>query len=304
MIFKNLCQLKFIYTYNIIIFVATINLCVKDLYMKYFGGYLGVDMVSFDYKGGGMAILGKMLSGKTSLLRCIAGLEDFDGKIDLDAKDIVFTFDIKSLKKNSTVYDTIAFPLTIRKVQDIPSKVSLAAKTFMVEDILKERIKNLNDDQKRLVILARAFSREADLYLLDNPLEDMENRQEVYKILQNVMKGKNVIYATDSLDEAKDFNSIMLMAYKKCIGLGAFKELIKAPKTLDVLKLLTDYRYEYLTLNKDEKGYNVIYNEKRIDVNEPISAIYDSKEVVFPIDNGELLNMYFDNSTEYLISKR
>ncbi len=280
------------------------NLEVRDLYMKYFGGYLGVDMVSFDYEGGQMAILGKMLSGKTSLLRCIAGLESFEGKINLDAKDIVFTFDIKSLKKNSTVYDTIAYPLKLRKLQDIESKVSLAAKTFLVDDILNKRINSLDDDQKKLVILARAFSRDADLYLLDNPLKDLSNREAVFKILQNVMKDKNVIYATDKVDEAKAFEKIMLMAYKKCIGCGAFDELIKTPKTLDALKLLTDYSFEYLTLNKDDKGYNVIYNEKRVEVPEPVSSIYDGKEVVFPIDNGKILDMYFDNSTEYLISKR
>ena len=280
------------------------NLRVRDLYMKYFGGYLGVDMVSFDYECGQMAVLGKMLSGKTSLLRCIAGLESFEGQINLDAKDIVFTFDIKSLKKNSTVFDTIAYPLKLRKLQDIKSKVALAAKTFLIEDILDKSIRSLDDDQKKLVILARAFSRDADLYLLDNPLKDLSNREAVFKILQNVIKDKNVIYATDSVDEAKAFEKIMLMAYKKCIGCGTFDELIKTPKTLDALKLLTDYEYEYLTLNKDEKGYNVIYNEKRIDVKEPISTIYDSKEVIFPIENGKILDMYFDNSTEYLISKR
>ncbi len=280
------------------------TITVKDLYMKYFGGYLGVDMVSFDVNNESLVVYGNAMSGKTSLLRCIANLEKYEGQIYTNAKDLVFSFDLDSLKKNKTVKENISIPLKLRKVPNIDEIVLNKAKIFHIDDILDKKIKDITLSQKRLTILTRAFVRDADLYLLDNPLKDVENREKYFEILKEEIKDKFVVYATDSLEEAKAFNKVLLMAYKKGIAFGNINDMLKEPKTIDVLKLLTDYEYENVTLEKDNDKYCIKYLNKIYNVPEPINDIYVGKEVVFSRDKDIILDMYFDKSTEYLISKR
>ena len=214
------------------------NIKVSDLSLKYFGGYLGVDMISFETNES-MAILGNPMSGKTSLLRCIANLENYEGTIENDAKDMAFTFDIKTLKKNETVHDTLIYPLKLRNIPNAEEIVNTKAKLFNIDELLSFKNKELMDSDKKLVVLTRALLRDNDLYLLDNPLAGVENREKHFKTLLKEIEGKFVLYATDSLEEAKHFSKVMLLAYKKCIGLGKIEDLIASPKTVDVLKLLT-----------------------------------------------------------------
>ena len=280
------------------------TITVKDLYMKYFGGYLGVDMVSFDVNNESLAVYGKAMSGKTSLLRCIANLENYEGQIYTSARELVFSFDLDSLKKNKTVKENISIPLKLRKVQNIDEIVLNKAKVFGIDDILDKKIKDLSITQKRLTILTRALIRDADLYLLDNPLKDVEDREKYFEILQKEIKDKFVVYSTDSLDEAKTFNLVLLMAYKKGVAFGNINDMLKEPKTIDVVKLLTNCEYENLTLEKDNDKYCIKYLNNTYEVPAPINDIYVGKEVVFCKDKDIILDMYFDKSTEYLISKR
>ena len=280
------------------------NIKVSDLSLKYFGGYLGVDMVSFETNES-MAILGKSLSGKTSLLRCIAGLEKYTGTIENDAKEMVFTFDLKSLNKNATVKETLMYPLTLRNIKNAEDIVKEKSKIFGINEYLDTKIKELSQSDKKLVILTRAILRDADLYLLDNPLKDVDNREKHFKKLLEIMHDKFFIYTTDLSDEAKQFNKVMLMAYKKCIGVGTVDELALNPNSVDVWKLLAQFSYEYLILHKSEDGdYYVEYEGKKIDVPEPISRIYDNKEVIFAKAKDIINFVYFDAATEYRISKR
>ena len=283
--------------------VNFMNIKVSDLTVKYFGGYLGVDKVSFDTNES-IAIYGHTLSGKTSLLRAIANLEKFEGLVENSAKDMAFTFDLNSLKKSQTVYETLLYPLKLRGIQNADEIINLKSKTFLIEDILSTKIKDLNLSQKRIVILTRAMLRDNDLYLLDNPLKDVENREVYFKILLKEIENKFVLYSTDELDEAKVFNKILLLSYKKCIGFGTIDELLADPKTVDVYKLLTPYTYEYIIINEKDGKYYINLDSKEIEVPSPISNIYNGKEVLYAKDTNLVLDVYFDASTEYRISKR
>ena len=87
-----------IFIYNKV--MCEMLLKVEDLSMKYFGGNWGVKVASFTLNADEhMVLLGKSLSGKTSLLRAIAGLEKYNGKITFSkdvSKNLAFSFDLNS----------------------------------------------------------------------------------------------------------------------------------------------------------------------------------------------------------------
>ena len=120
----------------------------------------------------------------------------------------------------------------------------------------------------------------------------------------DIIKDKTVLYATTSASEALAFNMILCMAYKKAIGFGTKDEILKRPKTIDVLKLFEDIKTENIELKKDGDKYYIEYENIKYDIKPPISDIYVNKEVVFILGNKKPnLDMYFDKSTEYIISR-
>ena len=126
-----------IFIYNKV--MCEMLLKVEDLSMKYFGGNWGVKVASFSLNANEhMVLLGKSLSGKTSLLRAIAGLEKYNGNISFSkdvSKNLAFSFDLNSLPKHDKVYDVLAYPLIIRKENNIDEIVKAQAKKYKLNNI-------------------------------------------------------------------------------------------------------------------------------------------------------------------------
>ncbi len=272
--------------------------------MTYFGGYIGVDTVSFKMQNKDhFVIYGKTLSGKSSLLRAIAGIEEYKGKIEFfNVKERVFSFDEKSLKKNDTVFNSLAYPLKIRNINNFVSVVLEQTKKYKIENILNEKIKNLSLEQKKIVLIARALIRNADIYLFDDVFKDIKDRyDEIFNIFTKDIEGKSVIFATSDINEAFSVSNVVsIMAYKKYIQRGIKEELLKLPKNREVLVSLgfEDNMSSILTKKGDK------YYLDEIEVVSPISDIYVDKEVTAVLIDGKIRNdVYFDKDTDYLISK-
>ena len=175
-----------IFIYNKV--MCEMLLKVEDLSMKYFGGNWGVKVASFTLNADEhMVLLGKSLSGKTSLLRAIAGLEKYNGNISFSkdvSKNLAFSFDLNSLPKHDKVYDVLAYPLIIRKENNIDAIVKAQAKKYKLNNILDCKVNKISQDYKKILLLARCMIRQNDLYLIDNPLKDMDEklRQEIFEI--------------------------------------------------------------------------------------------------------------------------
>lgn len=277
---------------------------VEDLYMTYFGGYVGVDTVSFKMNDKEhFVIYGKTLSGKSSLLRTIAGLEEYKGKIEFfNVSEKVFSFDEKSLKKNDTVFNALSYPLKIRNISNFESAVLEQAKKYKIDSILNEKIKNLNLEQKKIVLIARALIRSADIYLFDDVFKDIKERyDEIFNIFLKDIEGKSVIFATSNIAEAFSVsNFVSIMAYKKYLQRGTKEELLSLPKNREVLISLgiEDNMPSILTKKEDK------YYLEDVEVVPPISDIYVGKEVTSILVDGKIRNdVYFDKDTDYLISK-
>ena len=187
---------------------------------KRFDKTIAVDGVSFEVKDGEFIILlGPSGCGKTTTLRCIAGLETPDeGDIyigdrlvnDLPPKDrdVAMVFQSYALYPHMTVYDNLAFPLKMRKYpkQEIDKRVKEVAKLLRIEELLNRKPRQLSGGQQQRVALGRALVRNPQVWLMDEPLSNLDAKLRVYmraelKKLQKDL-GITTIYVTHDQAEA------------------------------------------------------------------------------------------------------
>lgn len=196
------------------------NLKLDNVSLIYPSGALALYKINLDLPDSQfIAVVGGEKSGKSSLLRVIAGLENVtEGAINVGGKDVTevdardrdvtMIFQSDTLYKALTVYDNIAFPLRLRKINSgvIEQRVKVAAEMLGLSDILNRKPKALTTEQKQRTAFARAIVREPKLYLLDDPLAglDGELKSKLRSVLINLqirMKG-TFIYATKNVNEA------------------------------------------------------------------------------------------------------
>lgn len=181
---------------------------------KRYGNFVAVKQISTECKDREfLVILGPSGCGKTSTLRMIAGLIDIDeGEIwigsrmvnDLnpEERNVAMAFENYALYPTLTVYDNIAFPLRVRKVPepDIKKKVSVIAETLQITEILSRKPAQLSGGQQQRTSLARALIRDADVYLLDEPIShlDAKLRSELRSELKRIHEDmkRTFIYIT------------------------------------------------------------------------------------------------------------
>ncbi|MGC8836586.1 MAG: ABC transporter ATP-binding protein, partial [Infirmifilum sp.] len=169
------------------------RVAAKDL-VKRFGKVLAVDHVNFEARDGEfLVLLGPSGCGKTTTLRMIAGLETPDeGEIyigeklvnDLPPKDrdVAMVFQNYALYPHMKVYDNIAFPLRVRKVpkDEIDRRVREVAKLLRIEDLLDRYPRQLSGGQQQRVALGRALVRKPQVFLMDEPLSNLDAKLRVY----------------------------------------------------------------------------------------------------------------------------
>jgi multiple sugar transport system ATP-binding protein len=155
---------------------------------KRFEGHTAVDAIDLAVREGEfLVLLGPSGCGKTTLLRMIAGLEAptggdilIDGRIVNDlpprARNIAMVFQSYALYPHLSVYENIAFPLRAVRMPrpDIERKVREAAAMFGIEHLLHRKPRQLSGGERQRVALARAVVREPVVFLLDEPLSNLD----------------------------------------------------------------------------------------------------------------------------------
>ncbi|NNL34309.1 MAG: ATP-binding cassette domain-containing protein, partial [Silicimonas sp.] len=160
---------------------------------KRWGSFVGVD--NFDLTIADrefLVLLGPSGCGKTTTMRMIAGLEEatdgdilIDGKRvnDLDPKDrdIAMVFQSYALYPNMNVYENIRFPLKVRKVPEAEhdERVNRAAEMVELTDFMHRKPGELSGGQRQRVALARAIVREPNVFLMDEPLSNLDAKLRV-----------------------------------------------------------------------------------------------------------------------------
>ncbi len=199
--------------------VALARVVLKNV-KKQFGKVIAVNKLNLEVKDREfLVLLGPSGCGKTTVLRCIAGLETPDeGEIyigerlvnDLDPKerDIAMVFQTYALYPHMSVFSNLAFPLENAKVRkdEIKNRVNQVAKLLKIEALLDRKPKQLSGGQRQRVALGRAMIREPHVFLMDEPLSNLDAKLRVYmraelKKLQKEV-GITTIYVTHDQVEA------------------------------------------------------------------------------------------------------
>ncbi len=208
-----------------------------------------IDNVSLDIKDKEFLVLvGSSGCGKSTLLRMIAGLEDTTkGEIFIDGKcvnnvhpkdrDIAFVFQNYALYPHMSVYENIAFPLKMRKMnkKEIEEKVNEAAQILNLTDLLKRKPKQLSGGQRQRVALGRAIVRNPKVFLMDEPLSNLDAklrvqmRSEIKKLHEKLQT--TFIYVTHDQTEALTMGDRIAVIDKGIIQqIGTPVEVYNNPK--------------------------------------------------------------------------
>ncbi len=215
---------------------------------KHFGDVRAVDGVDLSTKEGEfLVLLGPSGCGKTTLLRMIAGLEHptggeifIGGQVVNDlpprARKIAMVFQSYALYPHMTVFGNIAFPLKAQgvKKEAIPPKVEWAASLFGIEKLLHRKPRELSGGERQRVALARAVVREPAVFLLDEPLSnlDAQLRSSARDELQQFQRriGTTTIYVTHDQVEAMGLGDrIAVMQGGKVRQIGTPTEVYDEP---------------------------------------------------------------------------
>ncbi|MEZ0579594.1 ABC transporter ATP-binding protein [Nocardioides sp. MH1] len=196
------------------------SITINHLVKKYGDGFPAVNDVSIDIADGEFMILvGPSGCGKSTLLRMIVGLEDItsgDLKIgdrrvnDLAPRDrnLAMVFQNYALYPHLTVYENIAFPLRLAKMDnaEVDRLVKDAASTLELEEHLQRKPGNLSGGQRQRVAMGRAIVRQADAFLFDEPLSNLDAklrgqmRTEIARLQKRL--GITTVYVTHDQTEA------------------------------------------------------------------------------------------------------
>ena len=232
-----------------------------NLEQTYFYGAKAINNLSIKITDGEkVAVLSNSGGGKTSLLKCIAGLfPATNGKILLDGKDITnlkpkdrdvrLVYDDGGLIRKRTVKYNLEYPLKIRKV-DKDERLILAyncLKDYGLEPFYKEYAFRLFEGEIIALALARLGLRDCPLTMIDNlfALTNGQERKDLFrKFLPKLREiGGNVIFATDSLEEAFSFGDrVIVLDGGNLQQFDTPKDLMENPQTLCVEKLVNPHK--------------------------------------------------------------
>ena len=198
---------------------------LKHIYKRYPGGVTAVGDFCLTIEDKEFIVLvGPSGCGKSTTLRMIAGLEEIsegelliDGKVVNDVapkdRDIAMVFQNYALYPHMTVFDNMAFGLKLRKTpkDEIKKRVVEAAKVLDIEHLLERKPKALSGGQRQRVALGRAIVREPKVFLMDEPLSNLDAklrvamRTEINKLHKKLQT--TFIYVTHDQTEAMTMGS-------------------------------------------------------------------------------------------------
>jgi len=228
------------------------SVTIKKL-TKHYGKVLAVNGVDLEIRDGEFIILlGPSGCGKSTLLYSIAGLESISGgeiyigdhlmnRVPPKARNIAMVFQDYALYPHMNVYDNMAFGLKLRKASrpEIDRRVTEAATLLGIEYLLQRRPRELSGGQRQRVALGRAIVREPDVFLMDEPLSNLDAllrvqmRGEISK-LHNRLKTTFIYVTHDQVEAMTMGDRIVIMKDGVVQQVGTPQEVYARPANVFV----------------------------------------------------------------------
>ncbi|GCE24685.1 ABC transporter ATP-binding protein [Dictyobacter alpinus] len=226
---------------------------------KWFDNKLAVDNMSFTVDDDELfVLLGPSDSGKTTILRMICGFEIPDeGSILLNGNDvtdhevahrnIAVVFQDYGLNPTMTVYDNIAQGLRFRRLpkEEVEMRVIMVTEMLGLKEKLRRQPRNLSGGELQRVAIARVMVKDADLYLFDEPISQLDpgtrrhTRQEILMV-QRIKKKPGIYITQDQYEAFSMANRIGVIANGRLQQIGSPDELVQTPANLFVARFLSD----------------------------------------------------------------
>lgn len=275
------------------------SISLKNVYKIFDDGTTAVNDFSLEIADKEFIILvGPSGCGKSTTLRMIAGLEHITkGELKIGDRivndvapkdrDIAMVFQSYALYPHMTVYKNMAFGLELRKMSkdEIDKRVREAARVLDIEHLLKRKPKALSGGQRQRVALGRAMVRSPSVFLLDEPLSNLDAklrtnmRTEIKKLHQRL--GTTFIYVTHDQTEAMTMGDrIVVMKDGVIQQVDSPQNLYKYPQNMFVAGFIGSPQMNFLDAEVKSKSGKIILSlaENELDVTDSFAKTNEIKE--------------------------
>lgn len=275
------------------------SISLKNVYKIFDDGTTAVNDFSLEIADKEFIILvGPSGCGKSTTLRMIAGLEHItNGELKIGDRivndvapkdrDIAMVFQSYALYPHMTVYKNMAFGLELRKMpkDEIDKRVREAARVLDIEHLLKRKPKALSGGQRQRVALGRAMVRSPSVFLLDEPLSNLDAklrtnmRTEIKKLHQRL--GTTFIYVTHDQTEAMTMGDrIVVMKDGVIQQVDSPQNLYKHPQNMFVAGFIGSPQMNFLDAEVKSKNGKIFLSlaENELDVTDSFAKTNEIKE--------------------------
>ncbi|MTK13129.1 MAG: sn-glycerol-3-phosphate ABC transporter ATP-binding protein UgpC [Clostridiaceae bacterium] len=271
------------------------NLSLKHIYKIYSGNVEAVKDFNLEIEDKEFIVfVGPSGCGKSTTLRMVAGLEDISkGELyigdklinDVEPKDrdIAMVFQNYALYPHMTVYDNMAFGLKLRKVSknEINKKVKEAARILDIEHLLDRKPKALSGGQRQRVAMGRAIVREPQVFLMDEPLSNLDAklrvqmRTEISKLHNKLQT--TFIYVTHDQTEAMTLGSrIVVMKDGIIQQVDTPQQIYNNPINMFVAGFIGSPQMNFIQCKLEE-------TDGKISIN------FDEESIILPENNAKIV---------------
>ncbi|MCL2603764.1 MAG: sn-glycerol-3-phosphate ABC transporter ATP-binding protein UgpC [Defluviitaleaceae bacterium] len=303
---------------------------LKNLVKKYPNGVVAVNDFSMKIADKEFIIfVGPSGCGKTTTLRMIAGLEEItEGELYIGDKmmndvapkdrDIAMVFQNYALYPHMSVYDNMAFGLKLRKTPkaEIEKRVNEAARILDIEHLLDRKPKALSGGQRQRVAMGRAIVREPKVFLMDEPLSNLDAklrvqmRTEITKLHQKLQT--TFIYVTHDQTEAMTLGTrIVVMNNGVAQQVDSPVNLYNKPNSIFVATFIGSPQMNMIECVVEKRGSDcyMLFGEFAVKLPEAkakavLEGGYDGKQVIMGIRPEDLKDeeMFISQSPDTVIS--